>query len=88
MRPSPNNVLIEKGVQPAITRNPWSLRAWLDRKEPFTAAEPANGVSRRGFASIDPDDAETARMIEIVPADEGLFRNVSPKAVEDMLKAH
>lgn len=28
------------------------------------------------------------RMIEIVPANEGLFRNVSPKAVEDMLKAH
>jgi hypothetical protein len=27
-------------------------------------------------------------MIEIVPADEGLFRNVSPKAIEDMLKAH
>lgn len=28
------------------------------------------------------------RMTEIVPADERLFRNVSPKAVEDMLKAH
>jgi NAD(P)-dependent dehydrogenase (short-subunit alcohol dehydrogenase family) len=28
------------------------------------------------------------RMIEIVPADEGLFRNVVPKATEDMLKAH
>ena len=28
------------------------------------------------------------RMIEIVPADIGKFRNVVPKAVEDMLKAH
>lgn len=29
-----------------------------------------------------------ARMIEIVPAEEGRFRNVVPKAVEDMLKTH
>jgi hypothetical protein len=28
------------------------------------------------------------RMIEIVPADSGKFRNVVPKAVEDMLKTH
>jgi NAD(P)-dependent dehydrogenase (short-subunit alcohol dehydrogenase family) len=28
------------------------------------------------------------RMIEIVPADAGKFRNVVPKAVEDMLKTH
>ncbi len=28
------------------------------------------------------------RMIEIVPADTGKFRNVVPKAIEDMLKAH
>ena len=28
------------------------------------------------------------RMIEIVPADEGNFRNVVPKATEEMLKAH
>lgn len=28
------------------------------------------------------------RMIELVPADEGKFRNVVPKATEDMLKAH
>lgn len=28
------------------------------------------------------------RMIEIVPADDGAFRNVMPKAVEDMLKTH
>jgi hypothetical protein len=28
------------------------------------------------------------RMIEIVPADEGRFRNVVPKKIEDMLKAH
>lgn len=28
------------------------------------------------------------RMIEIVPADSGKFRNVVPQAVKDMLKAH
>ena len=28
------------------------------------------------------------RMIEIVPADTGLFRNVVPKVIEDMLKQH
>ena len=28
------------------------------------------------------------RMIEIVPADDGKFRNVVPKAIEDMLKEH
>jgi hypothetical protein len=28
------------------------------------------------------------RMIEIVPADTGLFRNVVPKATEDRLKEH
>lgn len=28
------------------------------------------------------------RMIEIVPSDTGKFRNVVPKAVEDMLKTH
>jgi hypothetical protein len=28
------------------------------------------------------------RMIEIVPADTGKFRNVVPKVIEDMLKAH
>jgi hypothetical protein len=28
------------------------------------------------------------RMIEIVPADTGKFRNVVPKKIEDMLKAH
>ena len=28
------------------------------------------------------------RMIEIVPADTGTFRNVVPKVIEDMLKKH
>ena len=28
------------------------------------------------------------RMIEIVPADEGKFRNVVPQQIEDMLKEH
>jgi hypothetical protein len=28
------------------------------------------------------------RMVEIVPADTGRFRNVVPETVEDMLKAH
>jgi hypothetical protein len=28
------------------------------------------------------------QIVEIIPADTGKFRNISPKAVEDMLKAH
>jgi hypothetical protein len=52
-------------------------------------------VLRKGFddffatpdGKMDPQEM-IDRMIEIVPADTGTFRNVVPKAIEDMLKAH
>ena len=50
---------------------------------------------RRGFddffatpeGKMDPQEM-IDRMVEIVPADNGKFRNVVPKVIEDMLKAH
>jgi NAD(P)-dependent dehydrogenase (short-subunit alcohol dehydrogenase family) len=64
---------------------------WLDDARNFTK----RAELRQAFdAFLDaPDghlDAQEMidRMIEIVPADTGLFRNVVPKATEDMLKAH
>ncbi|MCK1636233.1 SDR family oxidoreductase [Bradyrhizobium sp. 157] len=67
---------------------------------PFRWLDDSRHVTRRedlrkefdGFLSA-PDghlDAREmiGRMIEIVPSDVGKFRNVVPKAVEDMLKAH
>jgi len=67
---------------------------------PFRWLDDARHVTRRAAlrAEFDrflqaPDgrmDAQEMieRMIEIVPADSGRFRNVVPKATEDMLKAH
>jgi NAD(P)-dependent dehydrogenase (short-subunit alcohol dehydrogenase family) len=64
---------------------------WLDDAKNFTK----RAELRKAFdAFLDaPDghlDAQEMidRMIEIVPADTGRFRNVVPKATEDMLKAH
>ena len=64
---------------------------WLDDRRNFTK----RADLRRGFdeffatpeGRMDPQEM-IDRMIEIVPADTGKFRNVMPKAVEDMLKAH
>lgn len=64
---------------------------WLDDAKHFTR----RAELRRGFDAffatpegrMDPQEM-IDRMIEIVPADEGHFRNVVPKAIEDMLKAH
>ena len=64
---------------------------WLDDSKNFTK----RAALRKSFDDFlkAPDghlDAKEMidRMIEIVPADTGKFRNVSPKAIEDMLKAH
>src|SRR5262245_58090006 len=64
---------------------------WLDDDKNFTK----RAALRKEFDTFlnAPDchlDAQEmiTRMIEIVPADEGKFRNVVPKATEDMLKAH
>jgi NAD(P)-dependent dehydrogenase (short-subunit alcohol dehydrogenase family) len=62
---------------------------WLDDSTHFTR----RNVLRETFdrllnapdGHLDPEEM-IARMIEIVPADTGKFRNVVPKSVEDMLK--
>ena len=64
---------------------------WLDDARNFTK----RADLRKGFDDFfaTPEgrlDAKEMidRMIEIVPADTGKFRNVVPKVIEDMLKAH
>ncbi len=64
---------------------------WLDDSKNFTK----RAALRKEFDSFlqAPDGHLDARemidrMIEIVPLDTGKFRNVVPKATEDMLKAH
>jgi NAD(P)-dependent dehydrogenase (short-subunit alcohol dehydrogenase family) len=76
------------GYNETMADNPFR---WLDERRHFTR----RADLRAGFDAFlsAPDghlDAQEMidRMIEIVPADEGHFRNVVPKAVEDMLKAH
>ncbi|HYF88049.1 SDR family oxidoreductase [Azospirillum sp.] len=64
---------------------------WLDDSKHFTK----RADLRKGFddffatpeGRMDPQEM-IDRMIEIVPADTGKFRNVVPKAIEDMLKEH
>jgi NAD(P)-dependent dehydrogenase (short-subunit alcohol dehydrogenase family) len=64
---------------------------WLDDSKNFTR----RAELRKGFddffatpeGRMDPREMIDA-MIEIVPADTGKFRNVVPKAIEDMLKTH
>jgi uncharacterized protein GlcG (DUF336 family) len=64
---------------------------WLDDSRNFTkrAAMRATFDSLLGTPEGRPDPAEMiARMVELVPADKGKFRNVVPPFVEDMLKKH
>ena len=64
---------------------------WLDDAKNFTK----RAELRKGFddffatpeGRLDPREM-IDRMIEIVPADTGKFRNVVPKVIEDMLKEH
>ena len=64
---------------------------WLDDSKNFTK----RADLRKGFddffatpeGKMDPTEM-IERMIEIVPADTGKFRNVVPKVIEDMLKEH
>jgi NAD(P)-dependent dehydrogenase (short-subunit alcohol dehydrogenase family) len=64
---------------------------WLDDSKNFTR----RAELRKGFddffatpeGRMDPQEMIDC-MIEIVPADTGKFRNVVPKAIEDMLKTH
>lgn len=76
------------GYNETMADNPFR---WLDDSKNFTKR--AN--LRKGFddffatpeGRLDPQEM-IDRMIEIVPADSGKFRNVVPKVIEDMLKEH
>lgn len=76
------------GYNETMADNPFR---WLDDAVHFTK----RADLRKGFddffatpeGKMDPTEM-IDRMIEIVPADEGKFRNVVPKVIEDMLKQH
>lgn len=76
------------GYNETMADNPFR---WLDDNKNFTK----RADLRKGFddffatpeGRMDPSEM-IDRMIEIVPADSGKFRNVVPKAVEEMLKEH
>lgn len=76
------------GYNETMADNPFR---WLDDSKNFTK----RADLRKGFddffatpeGKMDPKEM-IDRMIEIVPADDGKFRNVVPKAIEDMLKQH
>ena len=76
------------GYNETIADNPFR---WLDDTKNFTR----RAFLRKGFddffatseGKMDPKEI-IDRMIEIVPADTGKFRNVVPKVIEDMLKKH
>jgi len=76
------------GYNETMADNPFR---WLDDSKNFTK----RAELRKGFddffatpeGKMDPTEM-IDRMIEIVPADTGKFRNVVPKVIEDMLKEH
>jgi NAD(P)-dependent dehydrogenase (short-subunit alcohol dehydrogenase family) len=76
------------GYNETMADNPFR---WLDESKHFTKRAELRAGFDAFFATPDGKlDAKEMidRMIEIVPADTGTFRNVVPKQVEDMLKAH
>ena len=83
---------IRAPTTPATTR-PWPTTPfrWLDDAKNFTKRADLRKAFDAFLAApdghLDPKEM-IDRMIEIVPADTGKFRNVVPKATEDMLKAH
>src|SRR5687768_12888175 len=76
------------GYNETMADNPFR---WLDDEVNVTK----RADLRKGFdnffatpeGKMDPKEM-IDRMIEVVPADEGKFRNVVPKGIEDMLKQH
>jgi len=76
------------GYNETMADNPFR---WLDESKNFTK----RADLRKGFddffatpeGKMDPKEM-IDRMIEIVPADTGKFRNVVPKVIENMLKEH
>jgi NAD(P)-dependent dehydrogenase (short-subunit alcohol dehydrogenase family) len=64
---------------------------WLDDAVNFTKHEMmhgmANGLIGNEQGRLDPGDM-VAKMVEVIPASHGKFRNIHPKIVEDSLKSH
>ena len=76
------------GYNETMADNPFR---WLNDTTHFTKRADLRKAFDAFFAAPDGrmDPTEMIdRMIAIVPADTGLFRNVVPKATEDMLKQH
>jgi hypothetical protein len=47
----------------------------------------ANGLIGNEQGRLDPSDM-IAKMVEVIPAGHGKFRNIHPKVVEDSLRSH
>ncbi len=64
---------------------------WLDDDVNFTKRDAmramADGLIGSPDGRLDPHDM-IARMVEVIPAREGMFRNIQPAFVEEALKAH
>jgi NAD(P)-dependent dehydrogenase (short-subunit alcohol dehydrogenase family) len=64
---------------------------WLDDAVNFTKREMmrgmANGLIGDARGRLDPSDI-IAKMVEVIPASRGKFRNIHPPIVEDALKSH
>ncbi len=76
------------GYNETMADNPFR---WLDDSKNFTRRSDLrkefDGFFATSEGKMDPTEM-IERMIEIVPADTGKFRNVMPKKIEDMLKAN
>jgi NAD(P)-dependent dehydrogenase (short-subunit alcohol dehydrogenase family) len=76
------------GYNETMADNPFR---WLDDSKNFTKKATLRKEFDSFFATpegrMDPTEM-IERMIEVVPADDGKFRNVVPKKIEDMLKEH
>jgi NAD(P)-dependent dehydrogenase (short-subunit alcohol dehydrogenase family) len=64
---------------------------WLDDAVNFTKRDMmrgmANGLIGNERGRLDPGDM-IAKMVEVIPASRGKFRNIHPEIVEDSLKSH
>lgn len=76
------------GYNETMADNPFR---WLDDSKNFTKRADLRNGFNDFFATpegkMDPTEM-IDRMIEIVPADTGKFRNMVPKVIEDMLREH
>jgi NAD(P)-dependent dehydrogenase (short-subunit alcohol dehydrogenase family) len=64
---------------------------WLDDGVNFTKRDMMRGMADKLIGNergrLDPTDMIT-RMVEVIPASTGKFRNIHPKMIEDALKSH